>query len=54
MNTAINTAVVENKEYGFSKEHPSLTEKRKEAIKYLGTKYCLHPNSTFVGSFIKR
>lgn len=54
MNTTTTSIVVENKEYGFSKEHPSLTEKRKEAIKYLGTKYCLHPNSTFVGSFIKR
>lgn len=46
---------VENsdKEYGFTKEHPSLTDKRKAAIKYLGERYCLHPRSTYKDNWLK-
>lgn len=38
---------------GFSKESNYITEARKKAIEYLGTRWVLHPQSTYTGNYLK-
>ena len=41
------------KDVGFIKESPYITEQRKKALEYLGNKHCVRADSEYKGNWLK-
>ena len=53
MNDKLPKAIPVSSEIGFTKECPTIAEKRKKAIAYLGNRYILHPATTYSDNWMQ-
>lgn len=53
MNDKLPKANPVSSEIGFTKECPTIAEKRKKAIAYLGNRHILHPATTYSGNWMQ-